>query len=46
MNKAVMRKLDTLVTEFTNVYKFINETEYGRIYEMQTQQILNICNKQ
>jgi hypothetical protein len=29
-----MRKLDTLVTEFPNMYKLINETEYDRTYEM------------
>jgi hypothetical protein len=33
-DKAVMRKLDTLVTEFPEVYKLINETEYDRTYEM------------
>jgi hypothetical protein len=33
-DKAVMRKLDTLVIEFLNVYKLINETEYDRTYEM------------
>jgi hypothetical protein len=29
-----MRKLDTLVTEFPEVYKLTNETEYDRTYEM------------
>jgi hypothetical protein len=29
-----MRKLDTLVIEFPEVYKLINETEYDRTYEM------------
>jgi hypothetical protein len=33
-DKAVMRKLDTLVTEFPEVYKLTNETEYDRTYEM------------
>jgi hypothetical protein len=33
-DKAVMRKLDTLVIEFPEVYKLINETEYDRTYEM------------
>jgi hypothetical protein len=33
-DRAVMRKLDTLVTEFPNVYKLTNETEYDRTYEM------------
>jgi hypothetical protein len=33
-DKAVMRKLDTLVTDFPNVYKLTNETEYDRTYEM------------
>jgi hypothetical protein len=29
-----MRKLDTLVNEFPEVYKLTNETEYDRTYEM------------
>jgi hypothetical protein len=29
-----MRKLDTLVIEFPEVYKLTNETEYDRTYEM------------
>jgi hypothetical protein len=33
-DKAVMRKLDTLVIEFSEVYKLTNETEYDRTYEM------------
>jgi hypothetical protein len=33
-DRAVMRKLDTLVTEFPEVYKLTNETEYDRTYEM------------
>jgi hypothetical protein len=33
-DKAVMRKLDTLVNEFPEVYKLTNETEYDRTYEM------------
>jgi hypothetical protein len=33
-DRAVMRKLDTLVIEFPDVYKLINETEYDRTYEM------------
>jgi hypothetical protein len=33
-DKAVMRKLDTLVIEFPEVYKLTNETEYDRTYEM------------
>jgi hypothetical protein len=33
-DKAVMRKLDTLVNEYPDVYKLISETEYDRIYEM------------
>jgi hypothetical protein len=33
-DKAVMRKFDTLVIEFPEVYKLIGETEYDRTYEM------------
>jgi hypothetical protein len=33
-DKAVMRKLDTLVIKFPEVYKLTNETEYDRTYEM------------
>jgi hypothetical protein len=33
-DKAVMRKLDTLVIEFPEVYKLIGETEYDHTYEM------------
>jgi hypothetical protein len=33
-DKAVMRKLDTLVNEYPDVYKLINVTEYDRTYEM------------
>ena len=33
-DKAVMRKLDTLVIEFPNVYKLLTETDYDRTYEM------------
>jgi hypothetical protein len=33
-DKAVMRKLDTLVIEFPEVYKLTNETEHDRTYEM------------
>jgi hypothetical protein len=29
-----MRKLDTLVNEYPDVYKLTNETEYDRTYEM------------
>jgi hypothetical protein len=33
-DKTVMRKLDTLVIEFPEVYKLTSETEYDRTYEM------------
>lgn len=33
-DKAVMRKLDTLVTEFPEVYRLVGETDIDKTYEM------------
>ena len=33
-DKAVMRKLDTLVTEFPKVYRCIGETDINKTYSM------------
>ena len=33
-DKSVMRKFDSLVNEFPEVYKLIDETSYSKTYEM------------
>lgn len=33
-DKAVMRRLDTLVNEFPDVYRLVRNTEYDSTYEM------------
>lgn len=38
-DKAVMRKLDSLVTEFPEVYKCIGETDIDKTYSMPRQYV-------
>lgn len=38
-DKAVMRKLDTLVTEFPEVYKCVGETDIDKTYSMPKQYV-------
>ena len=38
-DKAVIRKLDALVTEFTEVYKCIGETDIDKTYSMPKQYV-------
>ncbi|SHN65746.1 hypothetical protein SAMN02745247_02999 [Butyrivibrio hungatei DSM 14810] len=38
-DKAVMRKLDTLVNEFPEVYKFLKVTDIDKIYSMMKQYV-------
>lgn len=38
-DKAVMRKLDSLVTEFPEVYKCVKETDIDKTYEMPKQYV-------
>lgn len=38
-DKAVMRKLDALVTEFPEVYKCIDETDIDKTYSMPRQYV-------
>lgn len=38
-DKAVIRKLDSLVTEFPEVYKYIGETDIDKTYSMSKQYV-------
>lgn len=33
-DKAVMRKIDALVTEYPDIYRVVNETDVGKEYSM------------
>ena len=33
-DKAVMRKIDALVTEYPDIYRVVNETDIGKEYSM------------